>query len=1216
MTAVKATQQNRFSPLMTSSSSLKSAQKSQKSISIHSRSHERPKVTTFEAPSSSDTRKTRSMQDIQGIPVLQLPEYEVQDVTEEDEDLQEGWLLRHGGKDVPVLPTIHEEEASEELLQFTHEDIKIEVDFWSHSVMCYILGANPPWALVEDYIYNVWGRFGVERVSFLDNGVFLVRFTKNEDRDALLQSGYYLYDNKPIVIKPWTVDMELVKAKVDVVPVWVKLFNVPLKFWGSCLPAIAGLVGKFVKKDQETHDKVRLSYARVMVELAMDQPLPAKVKFLDEYGKLVFVPVEYEWKPISCTSCNGIGHNATQCKKPVKKPSKPKPKLKQVWKPVQIDKVQVAVVNPESSSPILTPTNFPPLPTVRSVPIQSTPAKHIMRLNRQENVVGKVVKWFLHNNGVGLFGLLETKLKPGTLLNKNTSICDGWSISTNCSWHKGGRIWVLWKPDCFEVNFISYSAQHIRMIVTSRADNKTFKLTMIYAFNGLEERVALWNTLKEISLDCTAPWLWLGDFNTVLSPVERLGGNTTDAEMQHFQDCVSICGMDDIPSSGALFTWSNKQNPVDRVYSRLDRAMGNQAWLDDFGDNYAYFHPEGLFDHCPCTVLTTHSTFGGRKNFKYFNMWGSASQFKNIVENVWSIHFQGTKMFSVIKKLKALKPALKSLNKYCFSDIENITTIATVALENIQKKLVENPGDIVLLQQEMYMAHDLKELISARDSFLIHKAKVQWSLEGDLNTNYFHHAIKKRIYLNKVFQIEDMNGKSCTDGDSIQAAFLEYYQSLLGSQTGTEKVNLTVVRNGACGTDEHRNILSRPITAEEVKQCLFSIPKGKSPGPDGYGSQFFRDAWEIIGDEICAAVQNFFDTGKLLTQLNATIITLIPKVERPETIKHYRPISCCNVIYKTISKLLCARLAVILPDIISRNQGAFVKGRSILENILICQDLIRLYNRGMASPRCMFKMDLQKAYDTIEWKFVDQMLSALNFPSKFHQLIMACLTSPTYTLNLNGAHFGYFPGKRGLRQGDPISPLLFCICMEYLSRIMLYAADNWHFRYHPLCKSLKLTHLLFAMISDVLQRGQSSLLSLLPRVMATFSAASGLKEGTLPFKYLGIPIQPGRLLRRDCQVLIDKIVRKIRGSSLEWATSGLLVISLLVRIFVGYRHTPPVQWYSDVWSLWNIPKHAFIGWLVQRKALNTRVKLARLSLCSSDRCFLCEADAETHEHLF
>ncbi|XP_074283325.1 uncharacterized protein LOC141607874 [Silene latifolia] len=181
---------------------------------------------------------------------------------------------------------------------------------------------------------------------------------------------------------------------------------------------------------------------------------------------------------------------------------------------------------------------------------------------------------------------------------------------------------------------------------------------------------------------------------------------------------------------------------------------------------------------------------------------------------------------------------------------------------------------------------------------------------------------------------------------------------------------------------------------EEVKQCIFSIPNGKSPGPDGYSSQFYKDAWDIIGDEVGAVVINFFEAGRLLNQL-----------------------------------------ARILPDIISKNQGAFVKGRSILENILICQDLVRMYNRGMVSPRCMFKLDLQKAYDSIEWQFVDQMLDALNFPEHFRKLIMLCITTPSYTLNLNGSHFGYFHGKRGLGQGDPISPLIFCICMEYLTRI-------------------------------------------------------------------------------------------------------------------------------------------------------------------------------------
>ncbi|XP_074305402.1 uncharacterized protein LOC141640530 [Silene latifolia] len=213
-------------------------------------------------------------------------------------------------------------------------------------------------------------------------------------------------------------------------------------------------------------------------------------------------------------------------------------------------------------------------------------------LNKQ-----KVVKWFMHNNGVGLFGLLETKIKPSSLLKKNTTLCEGWSVSTNFSWHKGGRGWILWKPTCFKLHFLEYGAQFIHMLVKSNTDDHKFYLTVIYAFNGLSERIELWDFLKKFGATCDAPWLRMGDFNTVLSPIERLGGSTTDAEMQHFQECVSLCGVYDIQATGAFFTWSNKQGPQERVYSRLDRVMGNQEWNEQYGDYIAHFHPEGLFDH-------------------------------------------------------------------------------------------------------------------------------------------------------------------------------------------------------------------------------------------------------------------------------------------------------------------------------------------------------------------------------------------------------------------------------------------------------------------------------------------------------------------------------------------------------------------------------------------------------------------------------------------
>ncbi|XP_074277998.1 uncharacterized protein LOC141601604 [Silene latifolia] len=208
-------------------------------------------------------------------------------------------MVKNGGKITPVMEPIVEEEDTSALLQFSKDDIKSEVDFWNLSVCCYILGANPPWEVVEGYVYRVWSQFDIYRVSFMDNGVFLVRFKTLAKKQALLESGYYLFDNKPIIIKSWESELDLVKGKVDIVPIWIRLYGIPLKFWGECLPKIAGLVGTYVKKDEATAEKTRLSYARVMVEVGMDQKLLDHVCFLDEAGQKVKVKVEYEWKPIT-----------------------------------------------------------------------------------------------------------------------------------------------------------------------------------------------------------------------------------------------------------------------------------------------------------------------------------------------------------------------------------------------------------------------------------------------------------------------------------------------------------------------------------------------------------------------------------------------------------------------------------------------------------------------------------------------------------------------------------------------------------------------------------------------------------------------------------------------------------------------------------------------------------------------------------------------------
>ncbi|KAL9236951.1 hypothetical protein vseg_011557 [Gypsophila vaccaria] len=162
------------------------------------------------------------------------------------------------------------------------------------------------------------------------------------------------------------------------------------------------------------------------------------------------------------------------------------------------------------------------------------------------------------------------------------------------------------------------------------------------------------------------------------------------------------------------------------------------------------------------------------------------------------------------------------------------------------------------------------------------------------------------------------------------------------------------------------DILMSPINGKEIREALFIIPDIKTPGPDGYTSKFFKDSWMIIGENVIDAVTYFFKYRKLLQQLNATNLVMIPKTDRPTSVMQFRPIACCNVLYKVISKLLCSRLAQVLPHIIDQNQGAFIQGRNIQENILICQDLIRLYERPNTSATWMFKIDLQKVYDMVE----------------------------------------------------------------------------------------------------------------------------------------------------------------------------------------------------------------------------------------------------------
>ncbi|KAL2894159.1 hypothetical protein RDABS01_010068 [Bienertia sinuspersici] len=270
-------------------------------------------------------------------------------------------------------------------------------------------------------------------------------------------------------------------------------------------------------------------------------------------------------------------------------------------------------------------------------------------------------------------------------------------------------------------------------------------------------------------------------------------------------------------------------------------------------------------------------------------------------------------------------------------------------------------------EEERSAIKDYQQKHNIYMQFLKQKAKCSWIREGDENTAMFHRSIKKRRLQNNIYVIRDMKGALLDKPNEVAEALLQFYQELLGSETSQREVVMPeIINRGPVLNEGQRESLIAPFTKDEIKKAMFSIHGDKTPGPDGFGSYFFRDNWEIVGDEKYEAVSSFFDSGKLLKEVNSTFLSLIPKVTCPYDVSEFRLIACCNTIYKCITKLICVRLKEVLPELIAENQGAFVHGRYIVHNIMVCQDLVRKYGRKNTTPSCMIKLDLRKAYDTVE----------------------------------------------------------------------------------------------------------------------------------------------------------------------------------------------------------------------------------------------------------
>ena len=202
------------------------------------------------------------------------------------------------------------------------------------------------------------------------------------------------------------------------------------------------------------------------------------------------------------------------------------------------------------------------------------------------------------------------------------------------------------------------------------------------------------------------------------------------------------------------------------------------------------------------------------------------------------------------------------------------------------------------------MRNNLVHLKSTEKMFFSQKLKCDYFKDCDRGTSFFHAIIGQKQCQRFIASIVSSNGVATTSESEVGAEFVKFYQNLLGVSKETTSLDMDVIRCGPCLASSAHDGLLAPFSGDDIKVALFSIGNDKAPGPDGYSAFFFKRAWDIVGSDFVLAVQNFFSSGKMLKQINHSIIALIPKSANASYPSDFRPISCCNVIYKVISKLL------------------------------------------------------------------------------------------------------------------------------------------------------------------------------------------------------------------------------------------------------------------------------------------------------------------------
>ncbi|GJW92197.1 retrovirus-related pol polyprotein from transposon TNT 1-94 [Tanacetum coccineum] len=755
------------------------------------------------------------------------------------------------------------------------------------------------------------------------NGQYVFKFKDCDGLNVVLEKGPWMVKSKPLFVTKWNAKMGMEKLEPKCLPVWVKLVNVPLEAWTvEGISAIASSLGKPMMMDTNTatmcHKRIgNFKFARVLMEMVAEKEFKKEIviQYRDKNNNVKgnkSVKVLYDWKPPACAHCKVFGHETKQCRKGgVSNNGKddPKPIDPKVGKEDQDNKkheengrekyqgYRTNVSNGSYASRTQNtrnqssqwqynrneggraPNNKRKEYKKRQVDADSQINQDVgsKAQNNNCNMKGKGVEEIRSSaNNFSILNSLpkdndqEIRILKGRMivdefLNKNLQP----NLIESMTWSKymihyfkekwesdkqnennegieveevedvsnssrgtenfieknevnGCRILIGWDNET-DVQILHKASQVVFCIISAPKFKFKCYFSFVYAVNEGIDRRDLWKVLiNDNRFTHGNPWCIVGDMNVILNPKEHSCGlSIMTSDMIDFQDYLNTIEVEDICSSGLHFTWTKnlykvKMGNVTGVLKKLDRVMSNEDFIKCFPQAHAKFLPYIIPDHSPAILC------------------------------VPSNNIQGYSMYQVVKKLKSLKDPLNRLGwskGNIFKRVENLRK----QLQEVQSSIDADPYNHSLRLQEAKLVEDFCKAESDEEKFLHQQAKIKWLCDGDKNNKYLHSVLKGKSNMSKFL------------GSSY------HVQDIISSETLFRR---------KLSPDVADKMISS-ISDAEIKRSMFDIDDSKAPGPDGFTTAFFKQAWNIIWVDTYKAVKEFFSSGKMMGELNATLNVLV-----------------------------------------------------------------------------------------------------------------------------------------------------------------------------------------------------------------------------------------------------------------------------------------------------------------------------------------------------